>query len=107
MATELIGICHTERIGEKELGKKLDDLIRRVNMDKATAYSARDAAIRRLWCAFRDLSDVVAPDDWEQSDLDLWWQVSAHEAVQSVLGKAVANSIGAGENQADGDENGF
>ena len=69
--------------------------LKRINMDKATAYSARDSAIRRLWCAFRDLSDVVAPDDWEQSDLDLWGQVSAHEAIQSVLGKAIADSIDA------------
>ena len=97
---ELIGICHTEPLGEKEL----DDLIRRV---RVAAYSDRDEAIRRLWCAFRDLSDVVAPDDWEQSDLDLWGQVSAHEAVQSVLGNAIAKSIDAGENQADGDDNEF
>jgi hypothetical protein len=89
---ELIGICHTEPLGEKEL----DDLIRRVRI---AAYSDRDEAIRRLWCAFRDLSDVVAPDDWEQSDLDLWGQVSAHEAVQSVLGRADADSIESSETQ--------
>jgi hypothetical protein len=49
---------------------------------------ARDEAIRRLWCAFRDLSDELPEDDWSEADLDLWGRVTTHTAVQSRLESA-------------------
>ncbi len=47
--------------------------------------TARDNVIRALWCAFRNLADVLDADEWTDEDLDLWTQVTQHSAVQSRL----------------------
>jgi hypothetical protein len=45
----------------------------------------RDQIIRDLWCAFRDLSDVIEADDFTNEDLALWDLVTRHQAMQSRL----------------------
>lgn len=47
------------------------------------AKGKRDQAIRNLWVAFRELSDVA--DEIEERDSDLWELVTLHPAVQDRL----------------------
>jgi hypothetical protein len=48
--------------------------------------SHRDNLIRQLWVVYRDISDVMIADDWDDADLDLWSNITRHCAVQSKLG---------------------
>jgi hypothetical protein len=45
----------------------------------------RNDAIRLLWCIFRELSDVVEPEDITDEDMTLWGLVTSHSAVQDRL----------------------
>jgi len=45
----------------------------------------RNILVRHLWQVYRDMSDIIAPDDLESIDLDLWRLVTKHDAVQSRL----------------------
>jgi len=53
----------------------------------------KDNAIRAMWRAFRDLSELLPPDDWTEEDMDLWGKVTEHSAVQNRIrqGKGVTD----------------
>lgn len=53
--------------------------------------SRRDVLIRQLWLIYRDMSDIMSVDDWDDVDLDLWGNVTGHSAVQSQLGGSNLN----------------
>ena len=46
----------------------------------------RDEIIRRLWLVYRDISDILLAEDFDDVDVALWELVSKHKAVQGKLG---------------------
>lgn len=54
--------------------------------EKAKLVQRRDDLIRELWKVYRDMSDIVDPEDFDEADLNLWSLVTNHTAVQSKLG---------------------
>jgi len=51
----------------------------------AELFQRRDEWIRQLWLVFRDMSDVLEAEEFDEADLDLWERVTNHGAVQSRL----------------------
>lgn len=54
--------------------------------EKAKLVQRRDDLIRELWKVYRDMSDIVDPEDFDEADLNMWSLVTNHTAVQSKLG---------------------
>lgn len=66
------------------------------NDDLATLQTRRDALVRGLWLVFRDMSDIITPEEFTYEDLALWSHITTHSAVQSRLNAANSNQDAAG-----------
>lgn len=45
----------------------------------------RDNKIRELWIIFREMSDMIEPDEFTYEDLSMWEACTKHSAVQDRL----------------------
>ena len=61
------------------------------NDDLATLQRKRDALVRGLWLIFRDMSDIITPEEFTHEDLALWSHITTHSAVQSKLNASSIN----------------
>jgi hypothetical protein len=64
--------------------------------DLATLQRKRDAVVRGLWLIFREMSDVISPEEFTREDLALWSHITTHSAVQSILDAANSDQDAAG-----------
>jgi hypothetical protein len=48
--------------------------------------SRRDDLLLQLWTTYKDMSDLIDPEEFDSADLELWELVTRNKDIQSRLG---------------------
>lgn len=52
----------------------------------------RDTLLKQLWATYREISDIIMPDDFLEDDLDVWMAITKHQSIQQAIDAAIAKS---------------
>lgn len=49
----------------------------------------RDTLLKQLWATYREISDIIMPDDFSEEDIRLWMEITRHSSVQQAISAAI------------------